>query len=66
LECGDRTPSVAAKLLHHTKGEYRISELADYCNVSVRQLERGFQHVIGTSPKNFARTLRFESQHYGG
>ena len=50
----------AAKLLHHTKGEYRISELADYCNVSVRQLERGFQHVIGTSPKNFARTLRFQ------
>jgi transcriptional regulator GlxA family with amidase domain len=50
----------AAKLLHHTKGEYRISELAEYCNVSVRQLERGFQHVIGTSPKNFARTLRFQ------
>src|SRR5262249_31023470 len=49
----------AAKLLHHTKGEYRIGELADYCQVSVRQLERGFQHVIGTSPKVFARTLRF-------
>ena len=50
----------AAKLLHHTKGEYRISELADYCEVSVRQLERGFRRVIGTSPKVFARTLRFE------
>jgi AraC-like DNA-binding protein len=50
----------AAKLLHHTKGEYRITELADYCRLSVRQLERGFQHVIGTSPKVFARTLRFQ------
>src|SRR5262249_10247363 len=50
----------AAKMLHHTKGEYRIAELADYCQVSVRQLERGFQHVIGTSPKVFARTLRFQ------
>src|SRR5262249_54046311 len=35
----------AAKLLHHTKGVYRIGELADYCQVSVRQLERGFRHV---------------------
>src|SRR5262249_54367623 len=50
----------AAKLLHHTKGQYRIAELADYCQVSVRQLERGFQQVIGTSPKTFARTLRFQ------
>jgi AraC-like DNA-binding protein len=50
----------AAKLLHHTKGEYRVAELADYCQVSVRQLERGFRKVIGTSPKVFARTLRFE------
>ncbi|HMF12979.1 MAG TPA: helix-turn-helix domain-containing protein, partial [Gemmataceae bacterium] len=33
---------------------------ADYCEVSVRQLERGFRHVIGTSPKVFARTVRFQ------
>jgi AraC-like DNA-binding protein len=50
----------AARLLHHTKGRYRISELADYCQLSVRQLERGFQQIIGTSPKTFARTLRFQ------
>jgi AraC-like DNA-binding protein len=55
-----RLIQAAAKLLHHTKGEYRIAELADYCQISVRQLERGFQRVIGTSPKAFARTLRFE------
>jgi AraC-like DNA-binding protein len=49
----------AAKLLHHTKGQYRIAELADYCKLSARQLERSFQKVIGISPKLFARTLRF-------
>jgi AraC-like DNA-binding protein len=49
----------AAMFLHHTRGECRVSDLADYCAVSVRQLERGFRRVIGTSPKVFARTLRF-------
>jgi AraC-like DNA-binding protein len=49
----------AAKLLYHTKGECRIAELAEYCQVSARHLERGFRRVIGTSPKGFARTLRF-------
>src|SRR5262249_17361757 len=50
----------AAKLLHRAKGECRIADLANYCQVSVRQLERGFRRVIGTSPKVFARTVRFE------
>jgi AraC-like DNA-binding protein len=50
----------AAKLLHYTKGQYRIEDLADYCHVSLRQIQRRFQQVIGTSPKTFARTLRFE------
>jgi AraC-like DNA-binding protein len=56
----ERLIQTAAKLLHHTRGQYRIDELADYCQLSVRQLERRFQRVIGTSPKVFARTLRFE------
>ena len=50
----------AAKMLHHTKGQYRIAELADACRMSVRQLERGFRRVVGASPKSFARTMRFE------
>jgi len=50
----------AAKLLHHTKGQCRIEELADYCHTSVRQLQRKFQEAVGASPKFFARTLRFE------
>jgi AraC-like DNA-binding protein len=49
----------AAKLLYHTRGQCRVEELADYCHASVRQLERKFQRVVGTSPKFFARTLRF-------
>src|SRR5262249_41653745 len=54
-----RLIQTAAKLLHHTKGECRIAELADYCHMSVRQLERGFRRVVGASPKLFARTVRF-------
>jgi AraC-like DNA-binding protein len=50
----------AAKLLHQTKGQYRIEELAETCILSVRQLERGFQKVVGTSPKGYARTVRFD------
>jgi AraC-like DNA-binding protein len=50
----------AAQLLYHTQGQCRIEEVADYCQASVRRLERGFRRVIGTSPKFFARTLRFE------
>jgi AraC-like DNA-binding protein len=50
----------AAKFLHRTRGQVRISELADACRLSTRQLERGFRRVVGISPKTFARTLRFE------
>src|SRR5262249_36673949 len=28
--------------------------------MAVRQLERGFRQVLGTSPKSFARTVRFQ------
>ncbi len=51
----------AAKLLYHTKGQFRVAELADYCNLSVRQLQRQFDEVTGIPPKTLARTIRFES-----
>lgn len=51
----------AAKMLHSTQGRYRIEELAEACRLSVRQLERGFKSVLGTTPKAFARTVRFET-----
>jgi len=50
----------AAKMLHHQKGQFRISELADYCNLSERQLQRLFLDSMGVSPKVLARTIRFE------
>jgi AraC-like DNA-binding protein len=51
----------AAKLLYHTKGQFRVAELADYCNLSVRQLQRQFDETTGVSPKTLARTIRFEA-----
>jgi len=51
---------VAAQALYREKGQFRVSELADYCNLSARQLQRQFQDVIGVSPKTLARTIRFE------
>src|SRR5262249_5576832 len=50
----------AAEMLHLTKGQFRITELAEHCNVSSRQLERQFQASIGVSPKALARAIRFE------
>jgi AraC-like DNA-binding protein len=51
---------IASQLLYREKGQFRVSELADYCNLSERQLQRQFQDVIGVSPKTLARTIRFE------
>jgi AraC-like DNA-binding protein len=51
----------AAKLLYHSKGQFRVAELADYCNLSVRQLQRQFDNATGVSPKTLARTIRFEA-----
>jgi AraC-like DNA-binding protein len=50
----------AAKLLYRTKGQHRIAELADYCQLSVRQLQRQFDEATGVSPKSLARSIRFE------
>jgi AraC-like DNA-binding protein len=51
---------IAAQMLYREKGQFRVSELAEYCNISARQLQRQFQDVIGVSPKTLARTIRFE------
>src|SRR5262245_14096603 len=51
----------AAKLLYHTKGQFRMAELADRCHVSARQLERQFDEATGVSAKTLARTIRFEA-----
>ena len=52
---------LAARLLYHTKGQFRVTDLADTLNVSVRQLQRQFKDATGVSPKILARTIRFEA-----
>jgi AraC-like DNA-binding protein len=50
----------AAQMLHLRKGQFRMSDLAEHCNLSRRQLQRQFQDVVGVSPKALARAIRFE------
>jgi AraC-like DNA-binding protein len=51
----------AAKLLQHTKGQVRVTELADACCLSARQLERRVADVAGVPPKTLARMVRFDA-----
>ncbi len=51
---------IAAQMLYREKGQFRVAELAEYCNLSTRQLQRQFQNVVGVSPKTLARAIRFE------
>lgn len=51
----------ALELLYSTQGQIRMSTLATNCSLSLRQFERRFKQRIGTSPKVFARLLRFEA-----
>lgn len=55
-----RQVKLAARLLYHTKGQFRVTELADALNLSVRQLERQLEGATGVTPKTLARTIRFE------
>jgi AraC-like DNA-binding protein len=50
----------AAKMLYLQKGQFRVSDLAEHCNLSSRQLQRQFQDVVGVSAKTLARSIRFE------
>jgi AraC-like DNA-binding protein len=50
----------AAQMLHLKKGQFRVTELAEHCHVSSRQLQRQFRDVVGLSPKALARAIRFE------
>jgi AraC-like DNA-binding protein len=50
----------AAQMLHLKKGQFRVAELAEHCNLSSRQLQRQFQDMVGVSPKALARAIRFE------
>jgi AraC-like DNA-binding protein len=52
---------LAAQMLYHQKGQFRVAELAEYCYLSTRQLQRQFHDVAGVAPKTLARTIRFEA-----
>jgi AraC-like DNA-binding protein len=56
-----RQVRAAAQLLYHTKGQFRVAELANRCHTSARQLERKFDEATGVSPKTLARAIRFEA-----
>lgn len=56
-----RQVQAAAKLLYRTRGKFRVADLADYCNLSVRQLQRRFEDATNLPPKTLARTIRFEA-----
>lgn len=58
--CDSKEIQMAARMLYREKGQFRVAELADYCNTSTRQLQRRFQKEVGVSPKTLARTIRFE------
>jgi AraC-like DNA-binding protein len=55
-------PSIraAARMLHLKKGQVRLAELAECCNLSRRQVQRQFEDAVGVSPKKLGRAIRFE------
>lgn len=50
----------ATSALIASAGQLTVDETARRAGTSARQLERFFHHQIGTSPKRFARVLRFQ------
>lgn len=50
----------AASQLYATQGLGKIGEIAEALELSVRQLERGFQKDVGIAPKLLAKLIRFE------
>jgi AraC-like DNA-binding protein len=59
-EYSQEVVQAAIQRITSENGQVKISELADYCYVSRRQLERQFAISIGQSPKSYARLARFE------
>ena len=60
MEFSQEIVQAATQRIASEKGQVKVSELADYCCVSRRQLERQFAVSIGKSPKVLARLALFE------
>jgi AraC-like DNA-binding protein len=56
-----RQVQAAARILYREKGCIRISDLAERCFLSTRQLERQVRDATGVPPKTLARTIRFDA-----
>jgi AraC-like DNA-binding protein len=57
----DPRVTAAVHRLISTDGNARIDDVAARAGTSARHLERLFQQQVGTSPKRFARVLRFQA-----
>ena len=55
----DRTVDRCLQLIDADRGQLNVAQLAATLGVSNRQLSRRFQHVVGLSPKEYARVSRF-------
>lgn len=54
-------------LINRNKGSVEVDVLASSACWSRKQYERNFQEIVGTSPKQFMRTVRFQhALHYKG
>ena len=56
----DNLVLMALAIIHQTKGNIRISELANQLNISQSPLEKRFRNTVGSSPKKFASIVRFK------
>lgn len=55
----DRTVDHCLQLIDANRGQLKVAKLAARVGISNRQLSRRFQHVVGLSPKEYARVSRF-------
>jgi AraC-like DNA-binding protein len=55
---GNRPIQRAVEALLRHRGMGSIADLADERGLGYKQLERGFQRLVGMTPKRFARTIR--------
>ncbi|SHM14081.1 helix-turn-helix domain-containing protein [Mucilaginibacter sp. OK098] len=56
----DQNLKNAVNIIYQNRGMVSIEDLIKILPVTERQLERKFNHYIGSSPKKFADTIRFQ------
>ncbi len=52
---------LATKLIESQAGQLKVCEVARILNVSTRTLERQFSKILGITPKQFIRLVRFQN-----